>query len=261
LKTTFGSAAVESEIVDVQSTPAALAVVPSNEIVSDDFFDGDINPDDVRAPKLELTHGVGFGPKEGFLPGSLVFDRSIVLATPTKTEILAVDAITVYPLKAVKSFIEDIPKEDYEKRKEAKDWAKRFKTEQEARAAGFVSTKQRRDGLAEHAFRPELKLTVLVEANKLGGDQLPLEYEGKKYVVAEFTLSKGQYYGCGTAFENHASSCKLYRLPFYSKGFKITAGFYKSNPLAKDPNWNLKAAPGPMTSPAFIAWIKERFAV
>jgi len=262
MKTTF------NDITDINEPTASapvsqnLPAVVSQEsaIVGDDFFENEqeVDKDLIRTPRLELTHGVGFGPKVGINPGHLVYNRETILAAPTKTDILDADAVTIYPIKFFTEYEEVVSKEEFEAREGTDTKTLRFRSEAEARKAGFISQKEKKANPAreEPVYHPIMHIMCMVEANKLGHADLALEFEGKKYAVAELILKKGSYWVLGTAIGTHINNCRTFtKKAIWSKGFKIGARFASFK--GSKPSWALVDAGRVNPTATFVEWVKQ----
>lgn len=254
MKTSFDD--INDEI-PAQASAQQVAVQGSQEIVADDFFDQQEIPDGmVRTPRLELAHGVGFALDLGFTPGSLVFNRETAVLTPKTNKEPASAPVNMIVLKWKLHYEEKIDDKEFKRRSKEKISTPRFATENEARKAGFISSKEKRDNPAreEGSYHPVMTAVALVGGNDNSKD-FPLDLDGRGYIVAEVIMQKGNFWGIGNKILSAANECRLYGQHIYQRSFNITTKLeaYGSG----DPSWSMVGAPGIKPSAAALEKIKD----
>lgn len=256
MKTKLTGDITEIEAPAAAETSRDLPAAPANtstEIVDEDFFNNEqeIDQSAIRTPRIDVAHGVGFAAEAGIPPGCLVFNREVILAKPTKTEIVPADGVIVTPLAFFENYEEVISKEEFDNGVRPQ----RFKSKQAARAAGLIDQREKKANPASEskAFAPVLHLKVLLEETKECVGQFPLEFNGKTYVVSELVLKKGAYYSMGIDVLNYINDSRLYKFPLASKSFRLTTKFegYRGS----KPSWQLKSTRTQKNSPEYIAWV------
>lgn len=257
MKTSFSD--IDSE--DTKPVENLPAVKQETAIVSDDFFENELPTENLRTPRLELTHAVGFGLTAGFSPGSLVYNRDEVLHTPKTAKTEASAPVNVIVLKAVVHYEEKLTDAEFKAKKEAGELGGvvTYKSERDARAAGLVSGKEKRDNpkLEAPVFHPVMKVLALVGGNALSSG-LPVTIDGKQYVVAEIILAKGSYWKAGQSIAQAVSESRMYQTKVYRKSFNFAPKLeaYGSG----DPSWAIHSTPGPRLTDDGVKVVEELMA-
>lgn len=253
MKTSFND--IDDE-TPAQAQAQQVAVRESQEIVGDEFFENQEIPEGmVHTPRIELCHGVGFALEAGFSPGSITFNRETVLLTPESKKSPASPPVNLIVLRWKLQYEEKVSDAEYKRRKAEKIPVMRFNTENEARKAGLISLKEKRDNPArdEGSYHPVMTAVVLAGGNDMSKD-FPLEIDGKSYIVAEIILAKGNFWGLGNKILSAANECRLYGQQIYQRSFNVTTKLaaYGSG----DPSWSMKGSPGIKPSAAALEIIK-----
>jgi hypothetical protein len=254
MKTSFND--IDDE-TPAQASAQQVAVQASQEVGTEDFFDQQEIPEGmVQTPRIELCHGVGFALEAGFSPGSITFNRETVLLTPETKKSPASAPVNLIVLRWKVQYEEKVSDAQYKQRKAEGTPVLRFATENEARKAGLISSKEKRENPAreEGVFHPVMTAVVLAGGNEMSKD-FPVELDGKGYIVAEVILAKGNYWGLASKILNAANECRLYGQQLFQRSFNVTTKLeaYGSG----DPSWSMKGSPGPKPSAEAVAIIKN----
>lgn len=233
------SAVPPAETALTQPAPAELAT--NDEFFSNSGFDGEFNKSDIRMPYLSLVHGVGDLSKLGFLPGSLVYNREVVVAEPVKGVMLPEAGAFMIPLRGYKEFVETITDEQFK----AGIKARRFRKEIDARNAGLISKKEARESKATNTFTPALQVQCLIRAPKnVNGKpfegNFALEHNGESYAMAALALGKGSYWGAGLVLNQAMQEVAMLKRLNWSVSFWL----YSKNetfPGSTNAGWSIKA--------------------
>jgi len=264
---------------EVTQQTETTAIAPQNTAVANaedfnfqnDGFADEIDARNINIPFIKLVHGVGDLSREGFAPGSLVFDKNLVLLEPAKPG-KSQEPLTIHPLNGMfggLDYIEYPTNAQYEAYQAAGlRGGGPFKNEVEAKAAGYVTSKEAKEikrlnpAANPLIYGPRLSLCVLVEGNK--DSNFPYEFGGKTYNRAALVLTKGSYYSAGKDLYTGVVTARQLnkanpgQFPLFWTSWHLTTKFWKA-PGAVNGAFNVNAKQGTKTSPEFIAWVKATF--
>lgn len=167
-----------TEVAVVDSAKGSLVATAPKLNVGVQGLSGEFTTADIKPPRLNVVAKTSALVDDGFLPGSIVFQKVAPL-------VKVGEPLYVTVLDLAKTFQEDVA------------WGgdelpKVFSTEAEVVANGGSL-----DYKSQNRYRPKADFRLLVEApKKLGEEHLelfPYEFEGTQYAMAALTASKSSF--------------------------------------------------------------------
>ena len=201
----------DNQIVVRQAAPVAEIPAPTRHIPIAEGVEGEIADSDLRPPRINLVQKVG-ELADNFSPGSIVFEKQVVLSDGKKP-------LTLVPLRLKKQYQKKVPYGESDVMPEVYD------TVEEVRAAGGST-----EYGDENYFQPIAHVQFAVEMPEDAGETADLfayECGGKHYAVAVWTVASSAYTAIAKTLFNAASG--LLRNGLYNGKFKVTSELKKAN--------------------------------